>query len=70
MSGLMITKIKFKEFKQFSACDLFSLTCGVLTGVITLDTTCLISKYYMQEETDDEIYLYVNADPSKGNLFT
>ena len=50
----------------YSACDLFSLNCGVLTGEIMLNSTCLDTKSYMQDNNTDEVFVYISSDASLG----
>ena len=51
---------------KYSACDLFSLKCGVLTGEIILNSTCLDTKSYMKDNNTDEVFVYVSSEASLG----
>ena len=49
-------------FKKTLACDLFSLTCGVLVGEITLNEDCFASKLPMVSAED--VFIQVTSNPS------
>ena len=51
---------------KYSACDLFSLQCGVLTGEIILNSTCLDTKSYIKDNTTDGVFVYISSDASLG----
>ena len=46
-----------------SACDLYSLTCGVLYGDLTVKSSCYDTKSYSEL---NDIYVYVSADTRFG----
>ena len=48
----------------FSACDLFSLRCGVLTAEIILNSTCFETRSYMENNNANEVYVYVGSSSS------
>ena len=51
-------------FNKFSACDLFSLRCGVLTAEIILNSTCFETKSYMENNNANEVYVYIDSSSS------
>lgn len=44
-------------------CDLYSLSCGVLSGQLTLNSTCYGTKSY---SSLTDVYVYVTANPSES----
>ena len=46
-------------YNSISACDLYSLTCGVLFGELTLNSTCYDTKSY---SSLNDVYVYVTAN--------
>ena len=62
--------IHISSKSEFSACDLFSLRCGVLTGEIVLNQTCFQMKSYMAsiagDATNSDVYVYVTSNSSLG----
>ena len=45
-----------------SACDLFSLTCGMLVGEITLNEDCFKSKF--PSSSAEDMFIQVTSNPS------
>ena len=56
----------FNFSKWILACDLYSLTCGVLFGELILNSTCYSTKSYASL---GDVYVYVTANSRLGSLF-